>query len=703
MSTQPKLTPSQSVIADHKDGPAIVLAGAGSGKTATLIERCKRLTHRHMISPTNQLVLTFSRKAATEIRNRLKLGLAEQAKDLTVDTFHGFGYQFLRRQKEMYGLAEDQNWVILDSTDQNRLIMELATPLIDEAQLDKKKFRPFMKKQFSAWSLMKQDVIIPQSPQDAHAKLYEICQKQGIKIPFPSWLAVAAKTLHAYEQYKSDNHYLDYDDLITKPLIAIVKHPEISEALSRRFTHIMVDESQDTNLAQYLMIKHIGKHHKNVVMVGDDDQSIYGWRGARVANLRKFMLDFGAKEVRLEENFRSQPKIVQAASKLISHNTSRLVKNPYSNREEALDPALHCFPDDRAMGSMLMKHVQFMRSRGAAWSDIAILYRTNRMALLLEPHFKRAGIPYRVVGGMSFFERAEVKAAIQCIRLVEKPDDWEALKNLVPYLDGIGKKGMADFVGVMKQHNLSLFDLVEDTQNLPVSGKVAEKLAAFYLDLLDHTLVAGNKHGDAAMGVFVDWLAEGPLKVLEREKDDAIRYRRQMNLDLLKQDLEASCTAEDWMQYFLDTPLSDSLESTEDEDCVTLSTVHRSKGLEWPYVIVAGFSDGLMPFDPSNIGVKSDDTSEEDSEDGGKPEEERRLGYVAMTRAEHEVHFYHADVYNFPQSPVGLEVSRYAREMGLTIRPAVTSQAKATQSIHAPSEDTGSVSAFMGSFKSPSL
>ncbi|MGX1201233.1 ATP-dependent helicase [Marinobacter sp. MBR-105] len=669
------LTPDQYKVATHIDGPLIVLAGAGSGKTATMVERTDHLIQQN-IPPTTILLVTFSRKAATELGNRISARSGWEGEGVVVDTFHSFGYRFLRNNKELFGLSEDQHWAILGENDQRRMLNELAKPLLDEQNIDARKFRKYLLQKFSDWSLLKQDGKRPGNRHDTMKALAEVHQKKtgDHQIKLQPWDHIVAEVLQAYEQEKHKGAYLDYDDLLLHTLQALVKYPAVAESLAQQFRYIMVDESQDTNLVQYMIIRQIGKHHKNVVMVGDDDQSIYRWRGARVANLRRFIKDFGARTTRLEENFRSYSGIVEGAKRLIAHNQARLPKNPYSKIATGDRPELRAFYTDREMANDIVEQVKRKHDAGVPLKDMAVLYRTNRMTQILEPALKRAGIPYSVVGGMSFYERAEIQAVQACARIAWKHDDWQALKNLEPYIDGVGKKGLSDAIEKLKDDGMNLleFMLHESPQQYGKAGiRLREFVEGVILNSLAKYGLEGFTQADIAEHL-IQWMKDGPMKILDREKDDVLRERREQNLEQLLHEI-AQAKPENFFLYMMEAPLSDYVASKDDQDHLTLSTIHRSKGLEWPHVLIAGFSDGLMPFEPEKLrsGVPGSSTqAEDDSEDGGRPEEERSLCYVAMTRAMENVSFYHANYYSFPGSePAALELSRYSDEIGLDISP----------------------------------
>lgn len=669
------LTPQQAKIADHKDGSLIVLAGAGSGKTATLIARTGSLIDKG-VNPRTVLITTFSRKAATEIKNRLSAQYGTLGEDVRVDTFHGMGFRFMQDYKEHFGLTPDQQWAIFNENDQRRTINEIAKDLAEDADLELKDLRKDLKEGLSLWSLMKQDCKCPANMSDAIIELdKKRAEQQGVspnaeKVTLKN--RIVAQTLVKYEEQKRKEGYLDFDDLLLLPTRCLVKFPNIAVGLSTQHEYIMVDESQDTNLVQYLMMRQIGQHHNNVVMVGDDDQSIYRWRGAKVANLRRFIKDFDAPIARLEQNFRSHANIVDSASSLIKHNQKRLPKSPFSASESGEKPQLRIADTDREMAQNMVRQVEEMHAQGVPLTDIAILYRTNRMTTILEPAFKQAGIPYGVVGGMSFYERQEIQAVQACARIAFKHDDWQALKFLQPYIDGVGKKGLTDTIDRLKKDDINIlsFMLHEAPQQYGKAGiRLREFVEGVYTNAYKHHEETPKGSYNMVKGL-VQWMKDGPMKLLDREKDDVMRVRRSENLDQLIHEIGQAKTS-NFFQYMLEAPISDYKASKEDTEHVTLSTIHRSKGLEWPHVMIAGFSEGLMPMEQRRLQGRATEkpkSDQDDDDDGGQPEEERCLAYVAATRAMKSLTLNHAEMYHFPGSePVCLDVSPFVKEMNIEV------------------------------------
>jgi|GEM_PF-1149722 len=671
-----QLSAQQEKIAEHFEGPLIVLAGAGSGKTATLVERTGRLIQKNVNSRTIWLV-TFSRKAAKEIKNRLAARFGMDGEDVVVDTYHGFGYRFLRQYKDMFGLNEDQEWVILTENEQRRMMNDIGKPLADDANVEAKDLRKEIKKGFGLWSLMKQNGVCPGNVSDALMALEKARCSQTGDTPNHEQVSLmqrlTAQTLVQYEKDKRSGGYLDFDDLLLLPVRALKKYPDVAKGMAMLHQFIMVDESQDTNAVQYWMTKAIAENHNNLVMVGDDDQGIYTWRGARVANLKRFIEDFKAPIAKLEENYRSHSRIVRTAGNLIKHNRARLAKKPFSQNDNGPLPGVHIAKRDRQMAENIVDEIRELNEQGVPFNDMAILYRTNRMTTILEPAFKQAGIPYSVSGGMSFYERQEIQAVSACVRVANKWDDWIALRSLQPYMDGLGKKGLSDTIQRLQDDDVNLLTLA--LHDAPQQfGKGGILLQTFLVKLIETVYCDSADSSQAEQArKLVQWTKDGPMRLLDREKDDEARVKRSDNLDRLVHEIREA-DPESYFDYMMEGPISDFIESSEDQDCVTLSTIHRSKGLEWQHVFIAGMSDGLMPLDSAKMNgrptQKQAPQVDIEEDDGGKPEEERRLAYVAATRAAQTLTLHHAAVYHFPGGdPVVTDISPFVEEMGLSLSP----------------------------------
>lgn len=652
-----RLNHQQSEIVDFPlNESTLVIAGAGSGKTTVLARKALRISS--MLNSGDHLqMLTFSNQAAKEMKARVKRINSLVPENIKFDTFHSYGLRLMKSDPRGFGLMED--FSIFNDADVKRTLRALARDnglpkKIDPA--DKKRLNPT--NWLNTWSLCRQ-------------KGYDVCNierkdylckiLQDTHRLSDSEVKMAWSTLSGYEEAKQNTNSVDFDDLIFMPVYRMSKDRDFLLEIRKGLASALVDEAQDTNRLQYEMVKCLALNHCAVTTVGDDDQSIYGWRGAEIRNLKRFQHDFAAHDLRLEQNYRSTQSIVNIANRLIKHNDDRLVKTPFSEGAVGTDPNLFCSADSWQMASQIAGRVRTLVESGVKPKEISILYRTNRMAQLLEPAFRRERISYHVVGGMSLFDRAEVAAITNAVRLARNPRDTNALKSLIPYIASFGEASayaVCDWV----EENLgnSLFTLPDEIGSVP-KGRMS-RLKAFMDDLVAEALMS---HSTAD---FIKWAVDGPMALLEREKDPELREKRQQYLELLGRNIDSELSDRKeagetitWRDIAVEIALRGAGQTEGGDGQVTLSTLHRSKGLEWPYVLIAGVSEGMMPLDARS------DLSDEDA-GYSHMEEERRLGYVGITRGQNEVEFYHADRYCFPGSDdeKTYEPSRFLTEMGYT-------------------------------------
>lgn len=653
-----QLNPQQQAAVDFGlDQSCLVMAGAGSGKTAVIVRRALRVLD-NIPGDKHIQMLTFSNKAAKEMKERVRRIAPAALELIRFDTFHSFGMKMIRSDPEGFGL--NAGFSLLSDYDVKRSIRAGAKsagmPKSIPAE-DRRRLNPI--NWLSTWSLARQagyDVRNPANEQALRQRLKDAHQLDAAETD------MAWTTLSGYEQEKRLASSIDFDDLLYLPLLRVAQDPEFRATQIQQLAHVLVDESQDTNRIQYELLRRLVAGHCPVTCVGDDDQSIYGWRGAEVTNLKRFIKHFSATELKLEQNYRSTQSIVDAATRLIRHNTDRLDKSPFSTSEQGEPVGLVCVADSRSMSEYIATRIRERIERGTAPRDIAVLYRTNRMALLIEQSLRRQGVPYHVVGGMSLFDRAEIVAVTSALRLAANPRDVYALKSLIPYIDGIGAAGgqvIQDWLEA--DDNRSLVELPDQLPGLTPARMTA--LVEFYNQLIHGTLASETA------GAFINWVVKGPMRVLEREKDDVLRAKRANHLEAMAEDITQELMERQqdnakltWHDVVMDAALREARQSQSSDGQVTLSTIHRSKGLEWDHVFVPGLSEGLMPLDNS--------AALEDDEAGfSHVEEERRLAYVGFTRAKKTCEAVHADSYFFPGDKTERQYtpSRFAQELGLTI------------------------------------
>jgi superfamily I DNA/RNA helicase len=654
-----RLNPQQNEIVEYPlEDSILVMAGAGSGKTTVIALRALRLS-KLLGDDTHLQMLTFSNKAASEMKARAKRINSILPSNILFDTFHSFGLKLIKSDPQAFGLTAD--FTLLNDTDVKRSMRALARDAGLAKNLDssdKKRLNPM--NWLSTWSLKRQAGFDVRNHEKNRAELCTALQAAH-KLSDDETL-MAWNTLVGYEETKQKTNSLDFDDLLFLPLLKVARDPLFAAEIRKGLGAIITDEAQDTNRIQYELVARIARDHCAVTMVGDDDQSIYGWRGADVSNLRRFQRQFNAHDLRLEENYRSTKAIVNIANDLIQYNEGRLDKTPFSNGDNGAAPDLCAFNDSWDMAREIADGVRRRLSDGVPATEIAILYRTNRMAILLEPALRKAGIPYHVVGGMSLFDRAEVVAITNAIRLARNPLDSHAFKSIVPYIDRFGESS-ADAVCEWLDNTLGadLYNLPSELPSVP-SSRMAT-LKSFMGDLQSEALMCESAKD------FILWAVHGPMALLEREKDDQLREKREHTLDLLSQNIDDELIERvsagekiTWRDIAVEIALRDAGQTQGGTGQITLSTIHRSKGLEWQHVLLVGMSEGLMPLDARS------DVSEEDA-GYCHIEEERRLGYVGITRAKTLCEFYHADRYAFPGAPddKAYKPSRFLGEMGYSL------------------------------------
>ena len=660
-----QLNPQQSEIVDlPSDQSCLVIAGAGSGKTAVIAQKAIKMA-KLQPDGLNLQMLTFSNKAAKEMKARVQRVNGIIPHNVLIDTFHSYGMKLIKSDPQGFGLAPE--FSLLSETDVKRSLRALAHELglpkkIDPT--DKKRLNPM--NWLNTWSLKRQSGYDVRNQSKNKGVLCEALQSSHKLTDMETELAW--NTLTGYENQKQVTNCLDFDDLIFLPLLRVTRDIDFLQSVRKELGALIVDEYQDTNRIQYGLIAKISKGYCSVSCVGDDDQSIYGWRGAEVKNLTRFQHDFDATTLRLEQNYRSTKAIVNTAHDLIKHNEGRLDKTPFSNGEEGEELTLNSYPDHWQMVREIAEGISRLIESGVPAKDIAILYRTNRMAGLLEPALRRERISYHVVGGMSLFDRSEVSAITNAVRLARNPQDTYALKSLTPYIDSFGEAScyaVCDWLA--NTPGATLYELPESLDNVPKRG--LSTLRTFMSDLQSEALLCHSALE------FVDWAVNGPMAILDREKDEQIREKKEQYIKMLAHNIEdelrerkESGETLSWRDIAVEIALRDAGQTEGSSDQVTLSTIHRSKGLEYPYVLIVGMSEGLMPLDARS------DVSDEDA-GYSHMEEERRLGYVGITRAKVSCEFFHSAHYAFPGSDDDkiYAPSRFLSEMGYSCSNILTS------------------------------
>jgi DNA helicase-2/ATP-dependent DNA helicase PcrA len=615
----------------HQGGPLVVFAGAGSGKTRVITFRVAHLIREHGVAPWRILAVTFTNKAAGEMRERLLGLLGEEGDSVRVGTFHATCARLLRRHGELVGLSKD--FTIYDDQDQQALIKRVLRDL----GLDEKRYQP--KAMASRINRAKQEV---QGPGDLETA--------------DPWAEIVRRVYTAYEERLRQANALDFGDLIYRTVRALESSDRFRDEIVGRFSHVLVDEFQDTNHAQFRLVRLLSHGHRNLCVVGDDDQSIYRWRGADRRNILDFRAEFpDATLVKLEQNYRSTQRILRAANAVIARNVDREPKELWTDNLEG-DPVLVVRTmDERDEARLVLRGIRELLSQGHRLSDLAIFYRTHAQSRVIEEALRSANVGYRIVGGMRFYDRAEVKDVLAYLRLLSNPaDDMSLLRIINTPSRGIGRTTTTRLLDMAAQQGRGLSEMLEDPDVLAQFGSAARKRLGGF-----QRLISGLRDF-AASGAPLGEI--GAEVVSESGYADVLRDDDSPEADARFQNLQELVASMDEVQREQpEATLADFLENvtlqtSADEDVggdrVTLMTVHAAKGLEFPIVMVTGLEEQVFPFK----GV-------DPWEDPDELEEERRLAYVAFTRAEQRLILSFAAVRRiFGQQRVGMP-SRFLTEL----------------------------------------
>ena len=651
------LNPEQLDAVTHGDGPILILAGAGSGKTRVITHRIAHLIDRG-VRPWHILAVTFTNKAAREMQERVYAltrsgsGGGGAAAGAWISTFHSFCAHFLRSEGERHGL--DRNFTIYDEDDQKKILREC----LKELNLDEKKLRPGMLA----------GRISREKDQLMDAESYAIA---ALASGDPN-RAMLASVYSLYQKKLDRALALDFGDLILKTVDLLENHPTLKEKTQERFRHVLVDEYQDTNRAQYVLTKILAARHRNICVVGDDDQSIYSWRGADIRNILDFEKDYpDPKIVKLEQNYRSTAPILSAAWKLVRHNEMRKEKKLWTVRKSDAPVTAEQLGNEAAEAAWVAERIAELRvSRRMDWSGFSVFYRTNAQSRVLEDAFRAARIPYVLVGSVRFYERAEVKDVLAYLRLIANPKDDLSCKrvlNVPPR--GIGKTSLEIMESAAAVRALALFEslaLPEVLTELPSRARAG----AAGLSGMARGWIA-ERESLSASALLDRVLSETRLLELLKEEartdpDAAGRLDNIQELMNAVEEFEEKSPDKRLPAYLEQVSLVTDLDSGDKKSPkVTLMTVHIAKGLEFPVVFLTGLEEGLFPLGESQF-------SQEDLE------EERRLAYVGVTRAKDEIFLSCAASRRlFGQTRWNLP-SRFIEEAGVRMKEAASSPENAS-------------------------
>lgn len=583
----------------HDKGPLLILAGAGSGKTSVLTTKIAYLIKERNINPKNILAITFTNKAAKEMKTRVIDIVGSVGYDIQISTFHSFGLRIVKENYERLGF--EKNFTIIDSDDSLTLIKKI----LKELNIDSSRYNPkFLKNQISS---AKNEMVTPEK--------YQMLVNDDIS-------EITHKVYKKYQDSLMRNNSLDFDDLLIMPIKLFDKYPEVLTSYQELFKYVFIDEYQDTNEAQYILSKMICDKHKNICVVGDDSQSIYSWRGANFKNILNFEKDYkDAKVILLEQNYRSTKNILNAANSVIKNNIKRKDKNLWTENEEGEKIKYIRTNDEKDEASFVTREIKKIREEGISLSNIAVLYRTNAQSRTIEEAFLNSNIPYNIVGAFAFYSRKEIKDLLAYLKLIYNTKDDISLLRVINYPKrGIGAKTLENLSMDAVLNGTSIFDTIEKGKELDFKNtilemkKLSESLSL--TEMIDMVLEKSGIRDDLESEHTLE--ADIRLENLEEFKSISKVFEEESGVASLEDFLnEISLVTDVNEQKNSDTPK------------VTLMTTHAVKGLEFDYVFVIGMEENIFPH--VNCIEENDGL-----------EEERRLCYVAITRAKKKLYLINA-------------------------------------------------------------
>ena len=626
------LNPQQAEAVINTEGPMLIMAGAGSGKTKVLTCRVANLLQKG-VRPYRILAITFTNKAAAEMRERVNNMSGPAAKDVWLFTFHAFCARFLRMEIDKlpgYG----GNFAIYDTADSQNLIKQI----LKEMNLDDKRFQPS--------GILSRISNAKNALQDAAAFARQAGDFYEQKV---------ADIYSRYEQKLQLNNALDFDDLLMLSIKLLQENKEVREKYQDRFDYLLVDEYQDTNHAQYLLTKFLAAKHRNICVVGDADQSIYGWRGADIQNILDFEKDYpDAKVIKLEQNYRSTQIILDAANAVIENNTGRKPKNLWTENKSGADIIYFQAVDERDEARFVIEQLQNLQcTENKKLGDMAILYRTNTQSRIFEEMLIKSGISYNMVGGLKFYERKEIKDIIAYLRVIFNPADSLSLLRIINVPKrGIGDASLAKIQAYAAGNNVSLFEAVSNAAAIDgLSSRFVSKLD----DLAGIIFELMNLASEAPVEDLIDRVLRdtGYLEELENERTPQAQSRIDNLHELISvaQEFAASEEENNLENFLAHVALVSDIDDTElGEDAITLMTLHSSKGLEFPVVFLVGMEEGLFPHSRTLM-------------DETEIEEERRLCYVGITRAKEKLFLSSTKMRTIYGNTVTYPPSRFLQEI----------------------------------------
>ena len=592
------LNEQQKIAVNETDGPLLVLSGAGTGKTKVLTTRLANLIYKRLAKTNEILAVTFTNKAALEMKQRVEKILKIPVEGMFIGTFHSIGVRFLRKHSDLLNLKND--FTILDTSDQLRLLKQVISFL----NLDEKRYVPknflYMIDQAKNLGLFPEDITNHEFELKTDGKFSMIYK--------------------AYQERLKNFNSVDFGDLITLPVKLFKNNLDILNSYQKKFKYILVDEYQDTNGAQYMLLRLLTGDKRNICCVGDEDQSIYGWRGAQLKNILNFDKDFAdAKIIRLEQNYRSTGNILKAASSLISENEERIGKDLWTTDSKGEPVKILNLENDEAEALYIAREIRTLVNNKTKLSEIAILTRASFQFKDIEDRFLKEGIKYRVVGGLRFYERAEIKDALSYFRLLINKSDNLAFERIINIPKrGMGKAFIQRLYEFSNKQNLSLFESLNHLVDLKdMKNQQLSKSKQFLQILINHSqMLEKDDHSEVAGSLLEE---VGYIEMLQADKTPEAEGKLE-NLKKLVADIKNRNSIYEFLEEV--SLLTDILSNSDGLDKISLMTLHSAKGLEFNHVFLPGWEEGIFPNQRSL------------DENGNKGlEEERRLGYVGITRA----------------------------------------------------------------------
>ena len=626
-----ELNNKQKEAVENTEGPVLVIAGAGSGKTKVLTHKIAFLIQEKQVKPWNILAITFTNKAANEMKQRVENLLSDSSNDIWMGTFHSICVRILRRYIDKIGF--DSSFIIFDTSDQRTLVKDC----LKELKVDDKLFTD--RAVLSEISNAKNEMLEPKAYSVKYANDF---RKETI-----------GKVYELYQKRLRENNAIDFDDIINYTIKILTENQDVLEYYTEKFKYVLVDEYQDTNKAQFMLISILASKYGNITVVGDNDQGIYSFRGADISNILNFERDFpGTKIIKLEQNYRCTGNILKAANAVIKHNETKYDKKLWTENNEGNIPCIYSGDDEYDEASYIINQIRFLKTEEYfKFSDFAVLYRMNSQSRAIEDILRREDIPYKIIGGLKFYERKEIKDIIAYLRLIFNPSDNMSLKRIINEPKrGIGKTSLDNIAKISEETGNSMYDIIKNAEKYGLNRVYLNSRE--FIEAIEE--LRSKKDNMLISDLIKETLKKtGYTKALELENTVEAETRIQNLDEFLTVAIEfEEESADNTLAEFLEgITLSSDVDNLEDEEeSVTLMTLHSAKGLEFPVVFLVGMEEGIFP------GYKSI----------GEPkelEEERRLFYVGITRAKQYLYLTCAKRRTIFGSTSYNSISRFVKEI----------------------------------------